>query len=223
MQACLLVPASSPSPSPSWLLSLPPSLPPPCASPPPFLSPFALETPLRLPPSLAAGTPSPTGHSPVKHHLGPWQLKTHAAPDDCPGASFPFPESPASAVSQLHTLQRPAFPAHRVFWNPSHIYSSTKASRALLPSRCSASLARWEPFRCLPPRAGQACSSDSGKGPRSSPHTYPGPSAGSYGRQGRNLALISLGTRTQKANIGQNCLECLPTLTPPSGLGVSGG
>ena len=40
----------------------------------------------------------------------PPHLRTHATPNACPGACFPVPLSPASAMGQLHTLQHTAFP-----------------------------------------------------------------------------------------------------------------
>lgn len=72
-----------------------------------------------------------------------------------------------------------------------------------LPSRCSASLARREPFTSLPTRTGWDCSSDLEEGPGNSLHTRPGPSAAPYGRQGRNPALTSLGTRREKEKQGR--------------------
>lgn len=90
-----------------------------------------------------------------------------------------------------------------------------------LPSRCSAS-GQMGAFQMSPRRGRRVCSSDSEQRSRSLPQTYPGPSAGPYGKQGRNLALIFPGTKIQKAIMGQDSVEHLPTLTPSLGLGMNG-
>lgn len=179
----------------------PPPRPPGGCKPFPSCPPFALKAPLHLPPSSLPGTPGP--RRPQSRQAPAWAQTAR------------FPATPDSAAGQLHAPQCTAFPTS---WE--YVLESQSGLLQHLPSACSASWARGEPFRRPPPGAGWVCSSDSEEGPRSSPHTYVGPSTGPYGRQSRNLAQISPGNRVQKANMGQNSLERLPTLTPPSGLGV---